>query len=138
MKLLATLMLLITLAAACGSSNSEAGPAGPQGPPGPKGETGLQGPPGQTGQTGAAGLANGGLYTSRANVYCDPKTMQEDQSLTVYAECRNDRDLPLAGSCFLPPSVTGSPTLQENGPGFWDGVHQGTAARWTCGWVAST
>ena len=123
---------------ACGedSKTGTQGPAGPAGAPGATGVQGLTGPAGPQGPAGPAGAANGGLYTSRDNVYCNPVSMPNDGSLSVSAPCLSDRDLPLAGSCE---SVggTGNLTLGTNRPSGWQGMNVGNPAQWTCGWLNS-
>jgi len=140
MKRLVILSLFVTLSLGCDGPRGPAGPTGPQGPQGATGGTGATGPAGPVGPTGPQGppgAANGGLYTSRNNVYCNVVQMANDSSVTsVAASCNSDQDLPLTGSCA---SIGGTPnlTLIVNGPVFWAGMNVGNPAAWSCGWLNS-
>jgi hypothetical protein len=107
----------------------EQGPTGPQGPAGPAGDAG---PRGAQGPQGLQGAANGGIYTTRTQVYCNSKTgySTDAGSPILQATCTDPHDLPLSGSCdgVSDPSVA----LVDNGPaGDWVGI---TAAGWICLW----
>lgn len=113
----------------CNGATGNAGATGLTGAPGPAGAAGPAGPPGP---------ANGGLYVSRDNVYCNAATMQAGPTiLTVAAACNNAQDLPLAGSCTAGSAVPNLTTFL-NGPGFWEGNNAANPANWTCGWLTAS
>ena len=132
MKRVIGVVLLASVFLACSSGDQgPAGPTGPQGPAGPQGPQGIQGPPGATG---------GGLYTSRANVYCNVATMGlgPPPPTFVIAQCNNDVDLPIVGSCAANNVSAGSTlTLLFNGPVSWNANSTGPAA-WSCAWADTT
>lgn len=111
---------------ACNGAAGSMGATGLAGAPGPAGAQGPAGPP---------GAANGGIYVSRDNVYCNIAAMQPGQGiLSVTASCSSPRDLPLVGSCTPGNAVPNLITFL-NGPNFWDGENSTNPANWSCGWL---
>lgn len=116
----------------------DTGPAGPTGPAGADGARGLQGAqgaPGQTGMAGADGMQGpigGGLYVSKASVYCNeaspPGTNQ------AVASCNDANDLLVSGGCVdaAAPGTTGY-FLSVSRP---RNVAGGGPAEWYCIWSA--
>ncbi len=105
------------------------GSTGPQGVIGPQGDTGPQGP------QGIQGLANGGVYSTRTQVYCRETvgyTTDAGNPLLI-ALCDDSHDLPLSGSCdgVSDPSIS-TPFNQPAAD--WAGI---TTAGWVCGWQFS-
>jgi hypothetical protein len=98
-----TFIYLVPLLAlmACDDATGPQGPEGPQGPPGIQGVQGSPGIPGVAGPPGIQGAQGGGLYVSRANVYCDTTLVSDAPPLStaLIASCRMPKDLPLSGSC---------------------------------------
>lgn len=74
-----------------------AGPAGPQGAEGPRGPQGAPGTMGAAGMDGAPGPMGGGLYTSKAAVYC--RDVSPGTPTQAIAECLDANDLFVAGGC---------------------------------------
>lgn len=73
------------------------GDVGPVGPEGPRGAQGAVGATGAAGMDGAPGAMGGGLYVSKAAVYC--RDVAPPSTEEAIAECLDNDDLFVAGGC---------------------------------------
>lgn len=111
------------------------GPTGPQGPQGPQGAQGAQGLVGMAGPEGPQGPMGGGLYVSKAAVYC--KEVSPPGTSAAIAACNDANDLLVTGGC-VDSSVAGSTGyfISESRP---VGVAAGgPTAAWFCSWDKPT
>lgn len=126
---------------------SSAGPVGPQGPAGPagpagaKGDTGAQGAqgvPGMQGIAGMPGMVGGGLYTRRADLYCETNEASGISGGNGGVGCRRPQDIAISGGCLQDGNVrifpAGEIGLTSNGPKFWPA---GSVASWECRWTST-
>lgn len=134
-----SLLVLVVSLSGCSAfqgPKGDTGPAGPTGPAGADGAPGPQGAQGAPGLTGAAGVdgmqgpVGGGLYTSKAAVYCNE--VSPPGTTKAVASCNDANDLLVSGGCK--DSTTGGTTgyyLSESRP---QNVAGGGPVDWLCSW----
>jgi hypothetical protein len=106
------------------------------GDPGPAGSVGATGSQGPQGLTGVQGPPGGGLYTSRADIYCNESAVGTTTGVLI-ATCDTPDDLPLTGACEESESTPVH--LQTNGQiQNWPNSNPSTPAEWMCGWTTAS
>lgn len=91
------------------------------------------------GIAGLPGMTGGGLYTRRADLYCETSEASGFGRGNGSVSCRRPQDIAISGGCLQDATVRifspGEISLASSGPKFWAA---GSSASWDCRWTSTS